>query len=79
MINGQDAMRNRHDDLHDMFDDDDGHSPTIDLLDQFDGLHYFFRSESGRGFIQQQQFGLGGQGPGDLQPFAHPDRQSLAC
>ena len=41
VVDGQDPVGNGHDDLHDVFDDDDGHAPAIDLLDQVNGLVHF--------------------------------------
>ena len=60
----------REDDLHDVFDDDDGDAALLDLAHEVDGEAHFGRGEAGQRLVEQQQLRLGGQRAGDFQAFA---------
>ncbi len=46
-----DAVGDRHDDFHDVFDNDYGHATTTNSPDQFYGLIQFSWIQSSGGFI----------------------------
>ena len=60
-----------------MFDHDDGGSPGLNLSHQFHGLGDLGVVETFHYFIQQQQFGSCGQGPGHFQSFLVGQSQIL--
>src|SRR3546814_601266 len=59
-INDGYAVRNPHNEIHVVFDHKNSHAVLIDFRKYIDQKAGFLRVHARRGFIKQQQFGLGG-------------------
>ena len=62
--------RQRHDDFHDVLDNDQGNAGTMDVAHQIDGKLHFALGEACHRFVEQQHLGLGRQRAGDFKPLA---------
>src|ERR1035437_9952982 len=68
VVQHDDALADAHDDLHVVFDNEDGEVEAG--ADGLDGVHevaFFGGVHAGGGLIQEEDFGAGGQGAGDFQ------------
>ena len=66
-----------HDDLHVVLDEDDGHAFVADLTDERHQGGGLLGVHAGGRLVEEQQLGLGGQRPGDLQPSLRSIGQAL--
>ena len=69
VVHHVDVLGNVHDHLHVVLDQQDGDAELVaDAPEQQQGVLALGRVHARGRFVQQQQPGLGGQGPGDLHP-----------
>jgi hypothetical protein len=62
--------RQRHDDFHDVLDNDERDAGAMDVAHQVDREFYFLLGEARHGFVEQQHLGFSGERAGDFQPLA---------
>ena len=64
-----DPVADAHDHLHVVLDQQDGQAQTLaKLADEVGQLARLLRVHAGGRLVEQEELGLGGQGPGDLEP-----------
>ncbi len=67
-VHAHDVGQDLHDELHVVLDDEDGEAEVrVNLLDQAVQVLHFLGIHARRGLVQEEQPGLQGEGPGDLQ------------
>ena len=69
MFHYQNVIGYPHDQAHVVFDQNDGDAAVRYLLNELVNFLSLFVVQTGRGFIQQQQFWFAGQGSRDLHPL----------
>jgi len=73
-----DPVGQSHDRLHHVLDHEDGDASFTERADELGHLPGFLGVQAGYDFIQEQDLGGGGQGPGDFQPFRSTKFRLLA-
>src|SRR5512139_4107431 len=76
-IDNNDAGRHAKDDLDDVFDDGQCDPPLPYHRDELKCLFGLLGVEAGKNLIEEEQFWLGCQGPGDFEAFSAEQVQVL--
>src|SRR5574341_744026 len=77
MVEHDDLLRQRHNGLHYMLDENDGHAVVlIHVADETDHLVAFGWPQAGQHLIEQEQFWLGGEGARDFEALTIGQRES---
>src|SRR6516225_12413411 len=70
LIEDENALGKRHDDFHDVLDNDEGHADSMDAANEANGILELGRSEAGQRLIEQHQPRLAGKHTRDLEALA---------
>ena len=83
-IQGQDSVRNIHDQVHIMFHEENGDAKVVtNILNGEHQVSFFLHIHSGRGFIKKNNLWLEGQGAAEFYKLSSPlgkiDHKLISC
>src|SRR5450830_1577178 len=76
VVDADEAVRDGHDDAHDVLDDEDRDAVLMDLLHDRDRLLDFCRVQAGEVLVEKEELRLCREGAGHFEAFSHAERQA---